>query len=110
MARAWTLDRQGRVEEIALPQGLWMASVVRAMPIAGGWAMTSNATAVGRRVDAAGVYLVRDGKATRVMSGLPHGYAVVSPNGCNVAVAIDVELKREARPKIRMINLCSRGE
>jgi len=109
MARAWTVDKQGRVEEIVLPQGLWMASTVRAMPIEGGWVMTSKATAIGRRVDAAGVYLVRGEKATRVMSGLPHAYAV-SPNGCNVAVAIDVELEREARPMIRTINLCSRGE
>ena len=107
--RAWLLDRQGRVQEITLPSGPWMAGSIDALPAKSGWVFTSTAIAIGRRVDAAGIYLLRNQQVIRLISGYPHAFAV-SPDGCKVAVALDRDSERMSRATIQMINLCSNGE
>lgn len=106
--RVWTLDRAGRAEEVVIPSGPWLASRVVALPIFNGWAFTSTATALNQRPDAAGIYVLRDDMATKVIGGLPHAFAV-SSSGCIVAVSIDTRLLREALPIVHAINVCERG-
>lgn len=108
-AKFWLLDRSGVVQDLTLPQGLWLAGVVDAMPIHNGWVMTSTAIAFGRRPDASGLYHVGKTAPVRVMRGLPHSFAV-SENGCKVAIAIDSDLREKTRPSLRMIDFCSARE
>jgi hypothetical protein len=86
-----------------------MAGYVQLMPIRGGLVMTSRAGAVGRNVEAAGVYVVKNEKVTMMLAGMPHALAV-SPDGCKVAVSIDVERKETARPRVNMIDVCLQGK
>lgn len=106
--RMWLLDRNGNVEEMVLPAGPWMAGSVGAMPARDGWVMFSHAQGLKGGFGAAGIYLVQDKKATRLMTGYPHAFAV-SPDGCKAAVAIETEARREtARPRVWMIDLCAK--
>lgn len=107
--RLWVLDRQGKVDEIVLPAGPWMAGSVRGVPARGGWIVRSHALDLGRGFGAAGVYLIEGNKVTRLMTGYPHALAV-SPDGCKVATSIEVKRTEVARPTVWMIDLCAKGQ
>lgn len=102
--RMWLVNRRGAVTMAAIPAGPWMEGSPSAMPTARGWLLASTAL----KNTAAGMYLVRDQRAVRILSGLPHWYAV-SPDGCKAAVAIDIDLRRSTHVRIMMINICSKG-
>jgi len=107
--RVWLLTKDGNVEEITLPAGPWMAGSVGAMPARSGWVMWSHALDVGRGHGAAGIYLLRQGGAVRLMTGYPHGLAV-SPDGCKVAASIETErVARVSQPRLWMVDMCSKG-
>jgi hypothetical protein len=108
--RFWTLDRRGNVEMITMPAGPWMSGTTDALPARSGWVLVSKAIGLRGGYGAAGLYVVRNGKVKRVISGYPHALAV-TPSGCGVAVAIDVSgREEESRPMIMAVDLCARGE
>jgi len=108
--RFWILDRRGNVEMFTMPAGPWMTGTTDAFPARSAWALVSKAIGLRGGYSAAGLYVVRKGKVSRVISGYPHAIAV-TPSGCGVAVAIDVSgREEESRPMIMTVDLCIRRE
>ena len=107
--RMWLVNRRGAVTVAAIPAGPWMGGSPSAMPTARGWLLASTALKTTAGVNAAGMYLVHDQRVVRILSGLPHGYAV-STDGCKAAVAIDIDLGRSTHVRIMMIDICSKGD
>lgn len=106
--RVWLLDRTGTVEEITIPAGPWMASSIMAYPTRAGWVVRSVARSFAKDMGDAGIYVVRDGTASRFVTGFPYALTV-SPDGCKLAVAIELKREGKARPTLWQINLCPRG-
>lgn len=78
----WWLYPDGTVDEITLPAGYWLQSMV--VPTAVGYATINTYFTIGQ----AGVYLIRGEKVQRVLDGLVAQQAI-SPDGCRLAVHHD---------------------
>jgi hypothetical protein len=106
--RVWLLDRKGAVEEVVIPAGPWMAASIKNHPTRAGWVVSSRARGFARDMGAAGIYLIRDGTASRFVTAYPYALAV-SPDGCKLAAAIELKREEKARPMLWLVDLCARS-
>ena len=106
--RMYLLDKSGDVQHYDTPVGSWMGGRVHALPAATGWILTSTAVGQSQSIGAAGVYLAHGQRTIRLIKGIPYTFAI-SPNGCGVAVSIDMDWGRASAPRIVALNVCPRG-
>lgn len=104
--RAWRLYPGGETEPTCIPAGIWTKyGVGRVAPIRDGYFFPVKATP-----EVSGAYVIRHGKSTKVISGLPEKPAV-SPNGCRIAFAhvFGMDALRPDTPErwtLKMIDVC----
>jgi hypothetical protein len=101
----WWLYPDGRLDEIKLPAGHWLQTVV--VPTASGFATINTYFTIGQ----AGVYLIRGERVTRVLEGLVEQQAV-SPSGCRMAVRHDprpfeTNARNYRHVTLKAIDLCA---
>jgi hypothetical protein len=86
-----------------------MRGSTRVMPTKEGLFLGSHAVDV-RGNGAAGGYLQKGGRLWRIISGVPPSFDV-SPNGCEVALSVyDWIPSKTVIPRVKVINVCSRGD
>lgn len=107
IGKVWILYRSGKVSESLIPAGPWMRGSMGYVPAKDGVIMSSSALGLKSRFDPgyAGVYLVRDGKVERLISGFP-GQPAVSPDGCKVAVVINPLVGPGIHATLNTVDLC----
>lgn len=94
--RLWILYPDGRVRHEDFGAGPWHAGSPEHLPVRGGWIIPARTR---------GIYLVQTQRTVKIISGDATG-AAVSPDGCNVAVRINVG--RETGSPYRVIQLCGK--
>jgi len=106
--RSWLLDHAAKITDFTPPSGPWMRGSTTVTPTKRGMFLTSHAVDV-RSNGAAGGYLLTDGRLLRIIAGLPVSFDV-SPDGCGVVLSIyDKTESKVAIPRIKSIDICSRG-
>jgi hypothetical protein len=109
--KVWLLFPSGKVSEVQIPDGPWLRATWGYAPTRKGWVVASRATGRKSNFDAgdAGIYLVSDKKAERLITGFP-GIPAVSPDGCRIASVVNPLTGPGLRATLRVINLCKQGE
>lgn len=111
IGKVWFLHTTGKVTEHVIPAGPWMRGYLAYVPAKEGIVMSSTALGFKSAFDPghAGLYLVRDQKVERLVSGFP-GRPAVSPDGCKVAAAIDPRTGPGVRATLQIVDLCKRDK
>jgi hypothetical protein len=110
VGKVWILSTSGDVTESTIPAGKWMRGSLTFVPARNGVIMSSTAAGFTSAEDPghAGIYLVREDKVVRLLSGFP-GVPAVSPNGCKVAVVVDPMTGPAPRATLQIVRLCDGG-
>ena len=100
----WWLYPNGQVEEIMLPTGHWLQTIV--VPTVLGFATTNTYFTTGQ----AGVYLVRGEKVSRIFEGFVEQLAY-SPDGCKIAVnhdprPLETNARNNRHVTLKVVELC----
>ncbi|HEX5093099.1 MAG TPA: hypothetical protein VFV84_10475 [Burkholderiales bacterium] len=112
----WKLSPDGSLERISVPNGPWARASMGFSYSVAGLIMYSHAVR-GQGPGNAGLYLIRDGKITRIFAGYLESYGntpdqlPVSADGCRVAVTMS-HLPDESQylHRLFVVDFCSRSQ
>jgi len=103
------MDRKGKIRDFTPPSGPWMNSTTHIAPTQRGMFLTSNAISGGGSNGAGGAFLLIEERLMRLIPGLPESFDI-SPNGCRVALAISDATVDVFTSRLKMLDLCTKGD
>lgn len=106
--KIWLLAPSGETTEMDIPAGPWFGGSTGYAMTMRGLFMFSHAIGSGGNGDAGG-YLMEEGeKPRRFVSGYIYGYGV-SPDGCRIALNINLDRRSKRGPEMIAAQVCSKG-